>query len=185
MNKLFPLLILNESRKFVKEGKTTIEHNPSPFSAVDDNSSEIIDNFLKKYDLDIFTFLWNVDKSIKGLGFRPWLMIMFEKEYRIPGHLMSIRRELTDCLLTSYSRPVNYSFEQHGFPTVSTILVKNKSVLKYLAKKSEIFKPAWECLKKDDSNLNWVFVSDPPIKDWLKLKEKDDGELFLKLYKEE
>lgn len=183
MNKLFPLLILNESIKSVKDGNSTYSYNPSSMSAVDDDAVEIIDIFLGKYDLDILTLLGNLDNSYKGLGFRPWLMIMFEKEFKISGHLLSIRRDHLDCLLTSYSRPDDYSFEIHGFPKVSIILVKNKTVLKYLAGKSEIFNPAWESLKNDETKMKWVFVSNPPKIDWLKKIEREDDDLFLKIYK--
>lgn len=57
MNKLFPLLILNESIKSVKDGKTTLTFNPSSMSAVDDDAVAIIDNFLEEFDQDIFSLL--------------------------------------------------------------------------------------------------------------------------------
>ena len=78
MNILLPLYILNETNKSVKDGKTTVSHSTSILSVLDDNGSVIVDKILKKYNTDSDILFWDLDLSIKNLGFRPWVIILFE-----------------------------------------------------------------------------------------------------------
>ena len=179
MNILLPLYILNETNKSVKDGKTTVSHSTSILSVLDDNGSVIVDKILKKYNTDSDILFWDLDLSIKNLGFRPWVIILFENEYKLAGHISSIRNNRRDALFTSYSLPDDYSIHTHGVPLISIILVKDKSVLSYLTDKSELFKPAWEYLKDANEKLYWVFISKPPNESWYKRLKVDDNKLYL------
>lgn len=179
MNILLPLYILNETKKSVKDGKTTVNHSTSTLSILDDNGSVIVDKILKKYDTNNVSLFWDLNLSIKNLGFRPWVIILFEKEYKLAGHISSIRNNRRDVLFTSYSLADDYSIQTHGVPLMSIILIKDKSVLSYLTDKSELFKPAWEYLKDANEKFYWVFISKPPNESWYNKLKVDDNKLYL------
>jgi len=179
MNILLSLYILNETKKSVKDGKTTVNHSTSTLSILDDNGSVIIDKILKKYNTNNISLFWDLNLTIKNLGFRPWVIILFEKEYKLAGHISSIRNNRRDALFTSYSLADDYSIQINGVPLMSVILIKDKSVLSYLTDKSELFKPAWEYLKDANEKLYWVFISKPPNESWYNKLKVDDNKLYL------
>ena len=120
-----------------------------------------------------------LNRSIQLLDFRPWLMVFFEDEYRLAGHLSTIRENKDDLLFTAYSIQSNFSIQESGVPPVSILLVKNKSILKSLSNKSELFYPIWEDCEKADEKMQWVFISQSPGNSWYNKIKVGDDRLFL------
>lgn len=176
INKLFKLYVLNETFKSVKKGKLIINQQSDSMITLNDNGTEYMDKILEKYDSSCIEKLDSLNKAIIKLNFRPWLMVFFEEEYHIAGHLSEIREKSDDLLFANYSAPSNYSIQDSGVPPISILLVKNKPVLKSLSEKSELLYHIWTYLKDVDEHLYWVFVSEGPNVKWYnKIKENDEG----------
>jgi hypothetical protein len=180
VNDLFPLFIFNETIKSVKNGRTTIKYNPESFSALDDPNSEIVDKILQKYNFDSDELLWKIDSSVRVQNFRPWLIILYEKEYKLGGYISSIRKNRTDILFSAYSIPDDYSLEKHGVPLMSFICIKNKSIFKTLSSQSTLFSPMWKYLKDASEKVYWVFISQPPNNKWYNKAKVHDEDLYMK-----
>ena len=179
MNILLPLYIINETRKTVRDGKTNINHHLASMITLDDYGINLLDKFLGKYNTSCLSQLMELNRSIQLLDFRPWLMVFFEDEYRLAGHLSTIRENKDDLLFTAYSIQSNFSIQESGVPPVSILLVKNKSILKSLSNKSELFYPVWEHCEKADEKMQWVFISRPPSKSWYNKIIVGDDKLYL------
>jgi len=179
MIKLFPLFILNETKKTLRDDKTNIKHHLASMITLDDYGINLVDKFLEKYNTSCLMQLMELNRSIQLLDFRPWLMVFFEDEYRIAGHLSTIIENKDDLLFTAYSIQSNYSIQESGVPPVSILLVKNKSILKSLSNKSELFYPVWEHCEKADEKMQWVFISRPPSKSWYNKIIVGDDKLYL------
>lgn len=179
MNKIFQLYIINETVKSVKDGKTIIKHHPASMITLDDQGTNLLDKFLEKYNTCCLTQLMELNRSIQVLDFQPWLIVFFEDEYRLAGHLSTIREIKDDLLFTAYSVQSNYSIQESGVPPVSILLVKNKSVLKSLSNKSELFCPVWEHCENADEKKQWVFISQFPGNSWYNKIKVGDDKLYL------
>ena len=145
------------------------------------DAEDALDSLLEKFNTHSFSFMMALNNSYQNINWWPWVIIVFGEEYRIAGHLASIRVNKLDFNFTAFSIPKHYSIEEHGVPPVSVISVKSKDVLIELAKKSPLFNSAWELLKSRSEERRWLVFSDPPEKDWIRKTSKKDDALFQEL----
>lgn len=112
----------------------------------------------------------------------PWAFIFFDGELPLSGHVAQLRGAKYNMAMGSYSwLGKNHSPIVPGrLPGVSTIFVRKKAILKHVAEKSELFKPAWEALKDKSPDGLWMCVSDLPPAGWIKATSVGNEELFFK-----
>lgn len=146
-------------------------------------AEDALDSLLEKFDNNSFAFMTKVNKAYINLNWWPWAIIVFSEEYRLAGHLASIRKSTDDFNFSGHGLPSNYSIEENGVPPVSIISIKNKEVLNNIAEKSPLLKSAWELLKDREDNKRWLVFPEPLDKQLLSGLLKGDDELFLKLIK--
>ena len=171
----FENFMLTEVIKNAK-GKTLSVEN---FMQVDSAAEPIIDYFLQKYGRDSFEYFENLDKTIKLEEIWPWAIILFKEEFRLAGHVVSLRKDRKDFLFSAYSiGPGPYSIAAQGVPPVSVLLMNNKTVLEEAAKQSPLFDAAWSQLADKSEDQHWVCITDSPPADWVAVNSQNDDQLF-------
>lgn len=140
------------------------------------------DEILEKYGRNSWEVVGNLQTSFRHskLGI-PWAIIAFPEEYRLAGHLCSLRVGGDDFSFTAYSVRSGYSVSESGPPPVSMVFVSRKAVLERCAHESQLFQAAWQALEKMPETRNWFCISDPPPAQWVADTEIGDDELYLSL----
>jgi len=178
MKKCYEFYILRVDTQYA-DGKK----DPSwEFSSIDpDTSGEIID-FLQKHNRDSDQFFYNVDAMYKQYGVWPWAIVLFDEEFRLAGHVASIRKDKKDLLFSAYSiNTGNYSVAEMGVPSVSHLYVYRKEAIEEAAIQSELFKAAWERLRDLPEHRHWICIADSPSEGWVKQTSQNDDQLFMKV----
>jgi len=124
-----------------------------------------------------------LNNTFRKINFWPWVIIAFKEEYKIAGHLLSIRESREDFIFGAYSLRKEYSIKKNGSPPVSIISVKSKSLVKCLSKKSELFECFWKDLNDKSEDLPWILFPDPIPLEWSENHDCKDDELFFQLYR--
>ena len=72
------------------------------------DAEDALDSILEKYDTQSFSYLMGLNISYENMNWWPWAIIVFDKEYRFAGHLVSIRENKSDFNFTAFSIPKKY-----------------------------------------------------------------------------
>lgn len=74
----------------------------------------------------------------------PWVIALYEKAFRLAGHVVSLQKYKSDFSFSAYSmKRGSYSIEKHGIPPFSILIVNNKSALASAARQSILFDVTW------------------------------------------
>ncbi len=138
---------------------------------------------LGKWGLTTDRFFMGLDAVLRKQGVWPWAIALYEKEFRLAGHVVSLRDQRADFSFTAYSlrNKQPYSIEERGVPPVSVLLLNSKTVIEKAAKRSVLFEQAWHLLKDKDEDDHWVCMPSSPLDDWVEKTGQGDDALFLKL----
>jgi tetratricopeptide (TPR) repeat protein len=110
----------------------------------------------------------------------PWAIIFFRVEFRLLGHLASLRGTYSRLPMTCYSEchsaPVT---TEQDVPPVSVLFVPRKAILRDLAHKTPFAAPAWRALKDCDEDKRWICISDAPPLEWVGKTASGDRNRYL------
>ena len=164
---------IRDSQKRITESRNGFE--------LQSEAEEKWDEILKKYKRNSWEMVGNLNISFRNssLGV-PWAIIVFPEEYRLSGHLLSIRTSNDDFSFSAYSIRSGYSIQKNGIPPVSMIFMYRRPALEQAALKSPMLLSAWKILENLPETRNWFCISDSPSADWIAKAEKDDDILFKK-----
>lgn len=151
---------------------------------LDSDSEEKWEEILERYGRNSWEMVGNLQISFRQSpeGF-PWAIIAFPQEFRLAGHLLSLRAGGKDFSFSGYSVRSKHSL-QDSAPPVSMIFVYGKKSLEKLAKESPLLHPAWKALKEMPEDENWFCISDLPSSSWLANAEGNDDDLFTQYTKD-
>jgi|TARA_B100000315_G_C14474509_1_gene539955 hypothetical protein len=168
------ILLINLGTTVLNERKEIVS---SDFSLEIENldDEEKINLILEKYDTRSWIVMHHLNEAFQQAAWVPWLIIVFEEEYRIAGHLASIRKNNDELKFSCYSFTGSYSYERNGVLPVSLIMLKDKKSLLRLSEITPLFNHALQKIDYMNEDLNWLFISSPPEKKWYsEIKIKDD-----------
>jgi hypothetical protein len=152
------------------------------FTEIHPKAEEIIDDVLHKHDRNSWEFFGNLDVSSRREGIWPWAIALFNEEFRLAGHVVSIRQNRDDFSFTAYSiKPGSHSVAEQGVPSVSVLLVNKKTSLERAAPQSKFFSAAWEQLADQSEDQHWICIADSPSEEWLRQTSQNDDQLFMKI----
>lgn len=170
---------LSMIHKEVKKADVIIESS-WPLSVIDPEAEKIIGNFLRKHNTNLERYISYVNAKHEREGVFPWAIVFYNKEFRLAGHLASIRQNSNDFRFSAYSiKTDNYSVAEMGVPSVSLLYVYKKKAIQQAAKESEFFSAAWEQLADLPENQHWICIADSPSEEWVKQTSQNDDELYL------
>jgi hypothetical protein len=145
----------------------------------DSETYDIVDEVLQKHDWTCYRFFRDVDKTLRKDNRWPWAFVLFEEEFQLSGHAVSIRKNRKDFAFTAYSIG-STPIEEIGVPPLSVILVFNKHSLKEAAIESELFNMAWQQLSDCAEEKHWICIAESPSREWISQTSEGDKELFIK-----
>ena len=174
----FEFFILQES---VSEANSTISSSRL-FIEIHPDAEDVIESLLSRFERNTFEFFGNVDVSCRREGVWPWAIVLFEREFRLAGHVVSLRQQRSDFFCSAYSlKPGEYSLAEHGVPPVSILFINKKQALKDAARESELFKKAWNQLASKSEHQHWICISESPSNEWVNITSVNDDQLFLEI----
>jgi hypothetical protein len=115
--RVFPFLEL------VMEERSSHGVKREPIFAFDDDLNEVLDEFLKPWNLsgDILEFKLSITIAHEKV---PWCIILLPRELRLAGHIAETRLpDPSSCKFTSYKFVSGYVLQPGEAPTVSIILL--------------------------------------------------------------
>jgi len=145
---------------------------------IDLNTCEILDEILHKYDRNSWEFFHNSDITLRKIGRWPWAIVLFEEEFQLSGHAVSVRENRGDFSFTSYSMKP-WLKKEEGSPPRSVIVVFSKQSLNIASFRSELFNKAWEQLSDCSEEKHWICIAESPPQEWISQTSINDKELFL------
>lgn len=137
---------------------------------------------------NVRSMLGRVEKAIRHqFDSIPWAIVFYPQEYRLSGHLLSIRPS-DEIKFSAYSviHPDCNAYDHTvlGAPPLSLLWIFNKDVmLKVAESKSPLITGVFETLKDAPEDGNWVMLADPLNSDWVAEAEKSNSELFFEFLK--
>ena len=146
-----------------------------------DEAADAVDRILERYGRNSFEYFNACDVSFARSGY-PWATIIFEQEYRLAGHVVSIRGSSKEMPFSNFSNESAASrLAVNDVPSVSVVFAMNKDALEKAAGKSPLLFPAWNALKGKDASRHWICIPDPPPENWVEATSQGDDELFLQV----
>jgi len=173
MHSCFEIVVIDMSVKPADgtSSQTFIDVHPDGIDAVDD--------FLGRFGRNTFDFFGSVATTCEENGHWPWAFVCFEKEFRLAGHLISLRRNRWDFSFSAYSiKPGESCIGENRVPPVGFILVYSKKALEYYAEQSPLFKNAWDQLAEYREDRRWICFPESPSDEWVEMASRDDDQLF-------
>lgn len=166
---------IRDPRKGVEEDRIGFE--------LQSDAEDKWDEILEKYGRNSFEMVSNLQVSFrKSKAGIPWAIVAFPEEYRLAGHLVSIRVSSEDFSFSAYSLRSGYSISEAAPPpVVSMVFIYRKAALEQAALESPLLQPAWDALRNMPETRNWLCISDPPSAYWLTREQMEDDSLFRKL----
>jgi hypothetical protein len=137
-----------------------------------------LDKFLARFRTNIVRFLGDADKGFRKKGRWPWAIVLFEKEYRLAGHVSTLRQSREDFSISAFSRTDRLLDVKSRIPPVAILYFNKKPALKAAAQQSELFGKAWEMLEDKPEERHWICIPHPPPEEWVKQFEASDDELY-------
>jgi hypothetical protein len=154
------------------------------FTEYSSEAEEAIDALLSQFDTDATDFFIDLDETNRKQQRWPWAIVLYEKEFRLAGHVLSMRQNREDLSFSSYSMNKGLSLgqhiEKHAVPPFSFFLLHNKAAIAAAAEKSPLFQEAWRLLADKDEYSHWICIAPPPPNDWVIKTSVGDDELFLR-----
>jgi len=178
MSECFEYVLLKE---IISDGSGK-ELESSYFMEPEEAAFDHIDNVLEKYKRFSIGFFNSLDITCRKTGEWPWAVVLFKEEYKLAGHIVSIRADIEDFTFSAYSIESGYSIEEKGPPPVSYLMIENKENFGTAAKKSQLLGKAWDLLEDKSETRRWVCIADSPSQDWIDKTTENDDRLFIRLY---
>ena len=172
MAQLYEILKLEEIIRSHRDGG--FEETRKPVRWLNDPDTVEVDAWLARFGVSS-SDITKSDSRMIVAGRLPWLTILLDREYRIAGHLVSIREHLQDMRFTAWSLPPGHRVETHGVPSVSTIHVSCRQVLRRYAEESPIFVQVWDHVKYCKPSGLWLLRMDPLPEKVLPATDVDDA----------
>lgn len=178
MKRCYELFILQES---VRESNGRISSSRL-FTEIHPDAEDKIEELLQKHGRNCWEFFGNCDVTFRRENIWPWSIVLFDDEFRLAGHVVSIRRNRKDFSFSAYSiKPGEYSLSKDSIPPVSVLFINNKDSLQELASRSELFKMAWNQLSNCPEQQHWICIAEPPSPEWIDNISQNDDQLFMKI----
>jgi hypothetical protein len=146
---------------------------------VKDSNGKILDEILEKFGRNSVEFFNSLENSINQVGNWPWAIILFNEEFRLAGHVVSVRKKREDFSFTAYTLLPGTTAKV--VPPVSVLLINKKIVLEQAAMQSQLFNAAWVYLADKSEDQHWVCIADSPSVDWETKTCQNDDKLFMSI----
>jgi len=118
----------------------------------------------------------------------PWALIFFDREYRLGGHLLSIRpnRNLRFGNYSAYNKSAPPSDPSaNTAPPLSIVFVFSKFALEVASRSgSLLLAEPWQALRDREEDRHWAVVCSELDVAWVQETEKGDDDLFFKQMRE-
>jgi len=107
-------------------------------------------------------------------------IVVFPQEYFLSGHVASLRGSKENAWITSFGvlAGATRKMPMPSYLPCPIVVVRNKVILRMLAEKSPLFRPAWTALANATTDRTWLCLSDPLPEDWVRKTEPGDERLF-------
>jgi len=160
---------------------------PQPYERMDDMSHfpddacSALDERLTPYGSTAGQFGLRLDNDIRNHRMTaPWAIIVLDREYRIAGHVLSIRQKATLPFAPFTDPPI--PIPKEFVPCVGVLFVATKQLLHDLSRsQSELFTRAWKALCDCDSERHWLCCLESLPPEWVSEVEVNDESLFRSL----
>lgn len=137
-----------------------------------------LDALLAPFKRSSLDLLASINAALEVRGFWPWAIVLFEREFRLAGHVRTTRQAEGDVMFSGYSIRPGYSPRRHGAPPVSILLFRDKPTAAGHADASPLFRVCWDALVDLPAERHWLCVADSPPEDWVRETESGDDVLF-------
>lgn len=125
-----------------------------------------LDAVLEPHGRSSFGWECGVQNTIRqGRLTIPWAIVMFEAEYPLAAHFLSIRGDDGQLPFTSWS--VGARWERPELPPISVIHALSKDAFERAAGRSPMLDGAWEVLKDCDPEGHWSCLAPALDEDWV------------------
>jgi len=142
------------------------------------DAEKAFDTIVEPFGLTGEGWIYLCSHGIKCSEDVPWALIALDREYKLVGHLMTIKGSTRDLRFAWYSRA-----KQPDSATryVSFLIVMNKGILSFLAHQTPLLTSAWELLKDKFETQQWFCISEPLPEEWARETEDHDDQLISQL----
>jgi len=147
-----------------------------------EDAEEALAELLVGTGKSVLGFQWSLDDRFSKDGWWPWALVAFPEEYRLAGHLVSIRDDRDEFGISAFSLRIGHNVAEDGVPPVSLVWFRSKDALAKASRRSRLFDCAWDVLKDRSEERHWFVVSDAPDREWLPTTSRGDDERFLERY---
>jgi hypothetical protein len=148
------------------------------FINAEGEAEKVIDSLLSNWKQTTRQFLNNISITCQRQKLWPWAIALYEREFELAGHVVSIRQNKEDFSFGSYSMELGQFSLNDAVPPFSFLLVNKKMALADAAKKSLLFDQAWHLLKDKDERLHWICLPSAPPNKWVKKTSEGNDTLF-------
>jgi hypothetical protein len=163
----------------VVRGNSGVE-STSQFLAYSGGAEVALNSTLRAFGSDAMTFEVRLENALRANGGRlPWAIIQFARDFRLAGHLSSVRGSRAALTFSSWSLSPSHDVFTDGIPPVSMILSFDRNALEFAAERSPLLARAWDLLSSKPPAGRYLCFPDPPDQDWVLLQERADDELFI------
>lgn len=138
-------------------------------------AEEALDTIVAPFGLTGEGWIYLCSLGIKRADDIPWALIALDREYKLVGHLMTIKGNTRDLRFAWYSRA---NQPDSATKCVSFLIAMNKDILSSLANQTPLLTSAWELLKDKSENQQWFCISDPLPEEWARNAEDIDVQLI-------
>src|SRR4030066_962241 len=138
-------------------------------------AEEALDTIVAPFGLTGEGWIYLCSLGIKRADDIPWALIALDREYKLVGHLMTIKGNTRDLRFAWYSRT---NQPDSATKCVSFLIAMNKDILSSLANQTPLLTSAWELLKDKSENQQWFCISDPLPEEWARNAEDIDVPLI-------
>ena len=157
-----------------------IEYGKTEFAIETDNKTiQVMDALLCAWDTTADEFINDMNITCNQYRIWPWAIALYEKEFNLAGHVVSIRQNREDFSFGSYSSGKGPLKPSDGVPLFSVLVIYKKSALEYAANHSLLFQESWKLLEDKEETLNWICFPSSPPEEWIKEKTIDNDSLFI------
>lgn len=159
-------------------------HSSSDSYDVEPQIEESLDHTFHRFGRNTCELLLKLNVSFRRGNFWPWAIACFDREFRLAGHIASVRSAPTEVTLSAYSLPSEHSVARDGVPPVSILLFSSKAAASRLSTQSPLFEVCWRTLSSLSPSRKWICTVDSPDEKWVAEAEVGDDQLFMELYRQ-
>lgn len=114
-----------------------------------------------------------------------WVTIFLDREYRLLGHVTSVRGYKARIPVTGYSTIDECPIDEDNIPSISILFVRDKTALASAASESPMFHQFWDDMEDLAEDDHWLYFADPLPSDWVKTIESEDDDVVRSILKEQ